>query len=271
MMLVNGAPVESIPASDRGLAYGDGVFRTMRAVNGSPLHWHRHYAKLKQDCASLGILCPQETLLLAEARAVSRDLTQAVVKIIVTRGSGRRGYAVPDLPMPLRVVTSSPQQVSLNCRLGIRIHLCRLRVAYQPALAGIKHLNRLENVLARAEWNEADIHEGLLLDHDGDAIGGTMSNLFIVENGTLLTPDLSRCGVAGVTRSRVIELAEKAGIVCHIEKLPLQRVLDADELFLVNSLIGLWPVVNMGSRQWRVGPLSSALLGSLEAEDAAPD
>lgn len=269
MMLVNGAAVESIPASDRGLAYGDGVFRTLRAVNDNPLHWHRHYAKLKQDCVSLAIPCPDEAPLLAEARAASIASPQAALKIIVTRGSGKRGYALPDSPMPLRVVISSPQQENLDRRAGIRIHLCRLRLAHQPALAGIKHLNRLENVLARAEWNEADISEGLLLDHEGDAIGGTMSNLFIVENGTLFTPDLSRCGVAGVTRSRVIEIAEKAGIVCRIEKLPLQRVLDADELFLVNSLIGLWPVVSMESHQWRIGQLGSELLRSLEAEDAA--
>lgn len=269
MMLVNGAPVATIPASDRGLAYGDGVFRTLRVVNGNPLHWARHYAKLDHDCKRLVISCPEEALLLAEIRAVSLAYPQAAVKVIVTRGSGTRGYALPDSQMPLRVVVSSSEPARLNSGAGIQIHLCRLRLAHQPALAGVKHLNRLENVLARSEWSEPEIHEGLLLDPDGNAIGGTMCNLFIVENGRLSTPDMSRAGVAGVTRERVMDVARKLGIVCHIENLSLQRLLDAQELFFVNSLVGLWSVTKMDSRNWRVGQVSAEVRRALEAEDAA--
>jgi 4-amino-4-deoxychorismate lyase len=269
MMLVNGARAESTPLTDRGLAYGDGVFRTLRMVDGRPLHWARHYAKLHSDCVALGLPCPLESLLLSEAQFAAAGLAHASVKIIVTRGSGPRGYAPPQPCVPTRIVIAEAYTSSLRNEAGANVHLCRLRLSQQPALAGIKHLNRLENVLARAEWNDTAIDEGLLLDQENDVIGGTMSNLFIVENGALITPDLSRSGVAGVTRARVIDLAKTAGIECRIEKVPLQRVFNADEVSLVNSLIGLWPVCRLADRHWKSGGLTQQVRAWLEAEDAA--
>ncbi len=268
MMLVNGAPAEAIPATDRGLAYGDGVFRTLRARHGEPLHWPRHYAKLCADAMALDIPCPDEAHLLAEVRAVARTLPEAVVKIIVTRGSGTRGYVPPSVCAPMRVVTGSQHTPVAQPGDGIQLHLCRLRLAHQPALAGIKHLNRLENVMARAEWSDAEISEGLLLDQDGLAISGTMSNLFIVERGALLTPPLSQCGVAGVTRARVLEIAEKLQWACHVMPLPLERVMDADAVFLVNSIIGLWPVARLGVRHWQPARFAAEMREALEEDDA---
>ena len=270
MMLVDGVPAEAIPVTDRGLAYGDGVFRTLRAVDGRPLHWPLHYAKLHSDCAALGIPCPPASVLLSELRSAGAGHPQASVKIMVTRGSGPRGYAPPQPCVPVRIVIAEARTLpSQNPAAGVTVHPCRLRLAHQPALAGVKHLNRLENVLARAEWSDPAIAEGLLLDQQGQAIGGTMSNLFIVEAGVLITPELSRCGVAGVTRTRVIELAQKAGLACRVERLPLQRVLDADEVFLVNSLIGLWPVARLADHTWTPGALTQQVARWLEAEDVA--
>jgi len=269
MMLVNGAPAEFIPATDRGLAYGDGVFRTLRAVDGRPLHWSRHHAKLRDDCAALSIPCPSELILLNDVQSAIAGLAHATVKIMVTRGSGPRGYASPQPCVPMRIVIAELHARPPESSSGVTIHLCSLRLAHQPALAGVKHLNRLENVLARAEWNDSAIAEGLLLDQDGCAIGGTMSNLFIVEQGALATPILSRCGVAGVTRARVIDIAARLRIACRVEHLPLQRVLDADELFIVNSVIGLWPVSRMATHRWRVGNTTIQIRQALEAEDAA--
>ena len=274
MMLVNGAPAEFAPVTDRGLAYGDGVFRTLRAVDGRPLHWLRHCAKLSSDCAALGIPCPLEAVLLAEVQSVCAGFAHAAVKIMVTRGSGPRGYAPPQPCVPTRIVMAEPRALAPKNSGGVTLHLCRLRLAHQPALAGIKHLNRLENVLARAEWSDPAVAEGLLLDQDGFAIGGTMSNLFIVEADTLVTPDLSRCGVAGVTRARVIDLAAKARVTCSVDQLLLQRVIDADEVFLVNSLIGLWPIARLAERAWKPGVLTqqvSEWLQCLESDDAARD
>lgn len=279
-MLVNGKPAPHIPADDRGLAYGDGVFRTVRSVNGKPLHWARQYAKLAHDCGRLAIPCPAEAILLAQTLEVASGFADAVVKITVTRGVGPRGYAPPALPAPTRIVSASRftpsfapawearEHLGGTGESGITVRLCNLRLSHQPALAGIKHLNRLENVLARAEWRDPEIREGLLLDLDGSAIGGTMSNLFIVENGTLVTPDLSRCGVAGVTRERVLDIAGLLNIPCRVETLPLQRVLDASEIFFVNSLIGLWPVAALADKRWLAGAIGLKICAALAAADA---
>ena len=273
MMLVNGAPADTIPATDRGLAYGDGVYRTLRAQNGEPMHWPRHFAKLVHDCNALQIPAPAEVPLLAEARTVALAYPHAVVKITVTRGDGPRGYAPPTPPTPptpLRIVMSTAlPRYPAAYKAGISAHLCQLRLSHQPLLACVKHLNRLENVLARAEWSDPAIAEGVLLDQEGMVIGGTMSNLCIVESGALIVPILSRCGVAGITLDRVLELAGGLGVDCCPAHIPLQRALDADAVFFVNSLIGLWPLVRLGERSWRVDEIALALRAALEAEDAA--
>lgn len=270
MRLINGTSANSVPAADRGLAYGDGVFRTLRAVNGEPLHWRKHFNKLADDCARLGIPCPAATLMLAEVRTVARAYPQAVVKIIVTRGNGPRGYAPPAPCAPLRAIEASEFVPAAHQAKSINGHLCRLRLSHQPALAGIKHLNRLENILARAEWHTSDIHEGLMLDQQDWVIGGTRSNVFIAEKRKLFTPLLDRCGVAGVTRARVMALAQKAVVACTEERLSLQRVLDADEVFFVNSLIGIWPLSRLGTRIWEPGLMARQIAQALADEDAAP-
>ena len=267
MLLINGTAADNIPAIDRGLAYGDGVFRTLRAVDGKPLHWARQYARLAHDCARLTLPCPAEPALWNEVCRAGAAYPYTAIKIIVTRGSGPRGYAPPEAPAPLRVVISSPYQPQA-VEEGIHAHLCKLRLSHQPALAGVKHLNRLENVLARAEWQDPEIREGLLLDHDGNAIGGTMSNLFIVEDGALLTPDVSRCGVAGVTRDRVMAIAQTLGIACRVENCALQRLRDASEVFFVNSLIALWPLRRLEQQLWRVGACSRQIQNALASGDA---
>jgi 4-amino-4-deoxychorismate lyase len=131
--------------------------------------------------------------------------------------------------------------------------LCRTRLSFQPRLAGVKHLNRLENVLARSEWSDPSIPEGLVADEEGSIVGGVMTNLFIVERGRLVTPELSRCGVAGVTRQRVIEAARKAGLSCSEEPVTLARLLDAEEAALVNSVIGVWQIKECAGRNWKPG------------------
>src|SRR5574340_259088 len=187
MILVNGVPGDAIAATDRGLAYGDGVFRTFVVRGGRPLHWQRHYSRLHGDCAALGISCPDEAVLRAELAQAAERAPDCIAKITVTRGLGQRGYALPSPANPTRIVAISalPHYPPDFAGRGVKAHLCKLRLGFQPALAGIKHLNRLENVLARAEWSDAAIAEGLLLDTEGNVIEGTMSNLFIVEHGAL--------------------------------------------------------------------------------------
>ncbi len=258
-MLINGLQGDQVSIYDRGLQYGDGVFRTMRVLGGRVLHWSRHYKKLQQDSAALGIACPESALLSDELQRLIQQQPDGVAKIIITRGlQMARGYAPDAHTIPTRIlsVTPAPNYPDHFYTLGVKLRVCELRLGHQPRLAGIKHLNRLENVLAAAEWSDADIAEGILLDISGNVIEGTHSNLFLLMNGELITPDLSRCGVAGVQRDRVMEWAIKHGVPCHIERFGLPELLAADEMFLVNSVIGLWPVRELQSCNWSQYPMS---------------
>lgn len=261
MNLVNGVASNAIGVQDRGLAYGDGVFRTFPMRGGKPLLWERQYAKLAADCAALRIACPAAGVFERDLAAVALSISDCVVKIMLTRGSGPRGYAIPAAAAPTRVVIASalPEYPHHYYEHGVRTHLCRIRLAAQPALAGIKHLNRLENVLARAEWNDPGIAEGLLCDTGDNMIGGTMSNLFVVRDGALVTPDLARCGVAGVMRERVIELAHENKIPVRSAVISIDELLGADEIFLTNSVIGVWQIAALDRKTWNPGHLTAQI------------
>ena len=255
-MLVNGKPGNLIGIRDRGLLYGDGVFRTLRASQGKAQHWPLHYQKLLHDCTALGIACPDAGLLFAELNDLLKQHPEGVVKLIVTRGEGTRGYAPSAQAAPTHIwdISSLPDYPSDWAIHGIKARLCQLRLGQQPRLAGIKHLNRLENVLAAAEL--LDVVEGLLMDATGNVIEGTRSNLFLVSQGTLITPDLSRCGVAGVQRDRVMDWALRQNMPLQVRDVALDEVMNADELFVVNSIMGLWPIHELEQRRWISFPVA---------------
>jgi 4-amino-4-deoxychorismate lyase len=268
MILVNGAVADSVAATDRGLAYGDGVFRTLPVRQGRPQCWEDHYRKLERDCAALAIACPPMRVLALELEQLARDSADFAAKIIITRGSGMRGYAPPQPASPTRIVMSAPlpeYPAEFN-RSGIKVHLCVTRLSSQPRLAGVKHLNRLENVIARAEWNDPAVPEGLLLDTEDRVIGGTMSNLFVVESGALVTPELSRCGVAGVTRERIMKAAAKQGMACREESITQARFLDASEAMLVNSIFGAWQIAACAGKRWAAGTFTARVRKWLDEE-----
>ncbi|OFZ66629.1 MAG: aminodeoxychorismate lyase [Betaproteobacteria bacterium RBG_16_56_24] len=269
-MLVNGKQGNLISIRDRGLLYGDGVFRTLRASGGHALHWPLHYQKLRHDCIALGIACPDSALLSAELNSLLELHPDGVVKLIVTRGEGSRGYA-PHTRTEATViwdVSPLPGYPADWATHGIKVCLCRLRLGQQPRLAGIKHLNRLENVLAAAEWNDTEVAEGLLMDAANNIIEGTRSNLFMLSQGKLITPDLSRCGVAGVQRDRVMAWAAQHNMALQVRDVSLDEVLHADELFVVNSIIGLWPIRELKQRRWTDFPVAKQIRNDLNGEDA---
>lgn len=253
LVLIDGEPGSGIPADDRGLAYGDGVFRTLAVRGGRALLWSRHYAKLAADCRALAIKPPDEHHLRGDVERAGGAHPDCVLRITVTRGSGGRGYQPPAQARSRRIVAASPmpEYPDVWPREGVVVRHCAIRLAAQPRLAGIKHLNRLENVLARAEWTDAAIAEGLLSDAHGLVIEGCRSNLFIVEQGRLLTPDLSECGVSGVTREAILEAGARHGLACAVEPIAPERLEAAEAVMLVNSLIGVWPVTRLGGRRWQ--------------------
>lgn len=262
MWLINGESRHCIDISDRGLQYGDGLFETIEVIAGKPLFLSRHLQRLQQGCQILLIPCPDLNLLSAEAQQICEGTEQGVLKLMLTRGSGGRGYRQPPEISPSRICSLHPHPGYTDqlYRQGINLRFCDKRLAINPDLAGIKHLNRLEQVLARAEWQDDEIHEGLMLDSEGYVVEGTMSNLFWVENGQLRTPMLDRCGIRGVLRALVIELAHAAGIEVLETRIGASRLLQADEIFVTNSLIGIWPVKQLLRQRFTPGPLTASLL-----------
>lgn len=266
--LINGDFNQTLSPLDRGFAYGDGVFRTMQVRNGQPDQWHLHYQKLVADCAAIGIVCPSAELLISDMQHLFSvtDNQVAVAKIIITRGEGERGYAPPAITNPTRVVIRSnmPNYTVESFTNGVTLHLCKTRLASQPKLAGVKHLNRLENVLARMEWHD-DSFDGLMLDEQDNAIECTMSNVFARFDHTLVTPDLSQCGVAGITRQRIIWLANSLNLKVEVKALPYAKLALADELVICNSLYGALQVANIGYKKLPQHNLAKNLRSALTA------
>jgi 4-amino-4-deoxychorismate lyase len=244
MILVNGADDGSVSALDRGLHYGDGLFETIEIQDGHPVFWRRHLRRLEYGCQRMHIPFPGTALLTAEAQRLCHGAFKGVLKIILTRGPGGRGYRHPDQIETTRLLTLHPfpeYHESLQ-KDGIVARFCAIRLGLNPALAGIKHLNRLEQVMARAEWRDQGIHEGLMLDIDGHVVEGTMSNLFIVKNGTMYTDPLKHCGVAGIVREIILEACSAHAMAAVQAPLSKDEFAAAEEVFVTNSLIGIWPV-----------------------------
>ncbi len=258
MRLVNGLPAETLALSDRAFQFGDGVFRTMRLQDGKLAFWQRHYRKLSNDCAALNIQVPAESVLLEDIRYLLQHvaISSATIKLVVTRGESSRGYAFPQDIRPNRIVqcTPLPGYADELYRKGAMVRLCQMRASWQPALAGIKHLNRLENVLARMEWDDPAIVDGIMLDHEECVVEGVMSNLLFGRDGYLWTPLLDICGVAGVMREVVIDAARHLGWYVHEQKLTLSDLYAAEQVWLSNSLMGLMPVRQLAQHNWRVAP-----------------
>lgn len=261
MMLINGIATAQLDARDRGLHYGDGVFTTGRVAGGEMLLCERHVARLQKDCTRLAIPAPVAVVLHAEIKSVAAGVERGIIKITVTRGVGGRGYAPSQEAQPTRIVARHPwpDYPQTNWDAGIALRVNALRLARQPVLAGVKHLNRLEQVMARAEWNDPAIAEGILCDEDGTVIEATAANIFAVHNGELTTPDLAACGVAGVMRAFIMELAASLGIPCREGRLTLDDVRRADELLLTNSVVGVWPVRLLENRSKAIGPRTRQL------------
>jgi len=259
--VINGQATDGISSLDRGLLYGDGVFETIAVEAGQPRFWLRHLARLSSGCERLGIPQPEGRRLLEESLAVISGIARGVLKIIVTRGCAGRGYRPATDAIPTRIIQLHPwPDYPETCSgSGVRVRLCRQRLGHNPALAGIKHLNRLEQVLARGEWDDPGILEGLLLDGDDRLVEGTMGNLFLIRDRVLMTPDLSRCGVAGILRSVVMELAAKVPMPVEVRALGLDDLQKADEVFLTNSIIGIWPVNAVEDRSYRRRALTCRL------------
>lgn len=253
--LVDGEILEHLPVTDRGLNYGDGLFETISVNQGQPRWWQDHMDRLAAGCERLNMQVPPQAVLLRELQTVSAGRRQCIVKIVLTRGTAGRGYHPGEISNQTRLVSSHPWPPGIEdaSLLGVDTRICSLRLAIQPALGGIKHLNRLEQVLASSELTGQDETLGILLDMDDHLISAISANLFMVYRGQLMTPRLDRCGVRGVLRGRILKEFKKR---CELRRISHDMLAEASEVFLCSSIRGIAPVRSIDGEPVSIGPVS---------------
>ena len=263
--LINGEADQPISPLERGLHYGDGVFRTLRVQGQVPSHWHLHYQKLNADCMAIAIPCPSATLLLADIEQLTQGVgasTLSVIKIIITRGIGQRGYTPATGNAPTRIVLhyAMPHYPMSYADVGVRLYRCKTQCIRQPSqLVGVKHLNRLENVLARMEQQDDSYFDGVLLNARAEVIECTSSNIFARFADNLLTPDLKQFGISGITRDRILQSAHKLKLNPIVTSITFRQLLSADEIIICNSLYGAFQVQKIENKLFSWAPLSEQL------------
>jgi 4-amino-4-deoxychorismate lyase len=268
---IDGVRGETLPADDRGLHYGDGLFESIGVRAGVARFLEAHLARLASGCARLGIRFSSMAELRAEiAAALALAPPRAMLKIIVTRGSVmRRGYAPQGTESARRLMSLWPEAaLPTSVAEGVALHRATFTLADNPALAGIKHLSRIENVMAAGEVAAAGAFEALLLDGSGHVISGAMSNVFLVRDGQVLTPRLDRCGVAGVMRGVVLRECASLGITAEDRRVSLDALLAADEVFITNARVGVVPVLRVGEHSFHMTAVARRLGAHIETLDA---
>ena len=273
MILLDGQASVNDLAADRGLAYGDGLFETIPLYDGKLLNWQAHCTRLQHGCALFGIACPDDRVLWRECASISAQRRHAVLKIIITRGSGGRGYRAPYTSRARRIVSVHdwPADLDTGAKAGVRTWICAHRLGHNPVLAGIKHLNRLDQVIASREWPDPEMFEGLMFDIEDQLIEGTRSNLFLVHADTLATPALAKCGVDGIVRQAVIAAARGLQLPLAITALRRADLAAADEVFICNSVIGVRAIAEVaGLRHFTPGPVTARLAGLLRDAGQIP-
>jgi 4-amino-4-deoxychorismate lyase len=256
--LVNGEISTLVATSNRGLNFGDGLFETLVVNHGRPRRWQGHMDRLGIGCERLGLTMPPQSILLREVQTVSAGLTNAVVKIIVCRSGTSRLYMPTDDTACVRIVSAEryPEGIAKLARKGVRARTCELRLAIQPALGGMKHLNRLEQVLASTELREKGAKEGILLDRQDHVTCAVGANIFLVMEDRLLTPRLDLCGVRGVVRGHILA---GLGARCEQRRIAPDMLQEADEVFICNSVKGIVPVTAIDDQAYAIGPVTREL------------
>ncbi len=262
--MINGIATDYLNINDRAIHYGDGLFETIVCDHGKLLYWQQHYQRLRSSAARLRMNCPDERLLLDDIKKLLAGIENSAasistVKIIISRGISERGYQFPKARSENRIIMLSALDAEYSSLLTGKLlsgdlYVCEQQVSINETLSGLKHLNRLDNVLARSEWqtgvSENKIIDGLMLNANHHVIEATMSNLFAVKDGQLFTPDLKYSGVSGIMRDVIIDIANRNAIDIAIVDMTLEEIYSMDELFISNSLIAMKAVNNMAGRQY---------------------
>lgn len=265
LIWVNGVSAASIAPTDRGLAYGDGLFATMRSSKCGILFFQQHQARLVAGAARLGFDWQMSPALSEQLEALAVDYPRHCIKLLLTRGEGGRGYVPPEQVKVTEVVSVHPIPAHYAAwqQEGIRLKTAAVQLGHQPLLAGIKHLNRLEQVLIKSQPLPQEYHDWLVLDCMGMVVESSMANIFFIKGNQVVTPSLAHCGVAGVMREQVM-LALLA-LQMDIDCLPFraERLVEFDSAFITNSVLGVVDVLAIDSHSFKPSPLTADLRLSL--------
>lgn len=248
---------------DRAFNYGDGLFETLRIHGGRPVWWEAHWERLQHGAHVLGIATPDQDAVLAACAPLLAQSGDGVLKLLLSRGAGGRGYALPEPAQPQLIVSRHALPAAAP-EAGLHVRWCSLRLAIQPLLAGLKHCNRLEQVLARAECDDPAIQEGLLCDAEGAATSAIAGNLFVLHGERWLTPLIDRAGVDGVCRQWL--LMHGIGHECRLSR---EMVDQADAVFLCNSVRGILPVARLDTRHFEPHPDVRRIVNQLAQAEPA--
>ncbi|WP_058913983.1 aminodeoxychorismate lyase [Entomohabitans teleogrylli] len=252
MYLINGHWQQQLPAGDRAIQFGDGCFTTARVVAGEVRFLEQHLQRLRQGCRQLLMAEPDVSQIGAEMRLLARQQADGVIKVIITRGSGGRGYSAANCSQPTRIlcVSDAPQHYLAWRQQGVALALSPVRLGCNPALAGIKHLNRLEQVLIRTHLDQTGGEEALVLDSDGMLVECCAANLFWRKGNRVYTPSVDRAGVNGIMRQHIVALLATSPWSVSEVREPVQTLEEADEVLACNALMPVLPVRQTETRHY---------------------
>ncbi|MBT6328114.1 MAG: aminodeoxychorismate lyase, partial [Candidatus Thioglobus sp.] len=247
VVLINGKKQSKLSVFSRVTQFGDGLFETCLVKDGRLLFWSEHFYRLEKGREKLKINKVESALWLkdvAKALSISR-LDNAVVKIILSRGESLRGYGFDQDIIPNRIVIVSglPEQIPEQYSLS----LCQSGYSTNRLLSGIKHSNRLEQIMARFDMST---NECIMLDDSGYVISTTQANIFSIKSNVLLTPALDECGIEGTRRKVILELARELGLQVEVGALSINELLESDEVFITNSVIGIKSVSKINQQSF---------------------
>jgi 4-amino-4-deoxychorismate lyase len=257
VVLINGVEQDKISVFNRNMQYGDGLFETCVARDNQILFWPRHYSRLEIGCVKLNINKIDEGILLSDIKKAFElsSKKNCIVKLILSRGDSLRGYGYRDDIEPVRVViVSEMYQPLFNKEFSLEYATSGYHS--NPQLAGIKHCNRLEQILARSNLSS---NEAIMLDEKENIISVTQGNIYYIFGNKLLTPKLDCCGVVGSRRSLILELAMSLKMEALESNISINQAQKADEVFISNSVIGIQPVHSIESYKLGKNPLTEKI------------
>ena len=240
VILIDGKKQSKASIFNRNTQFGDGLFETCLVENKKLLFWSNHLERMRLGCDRLKISMIDETLWLSDIRKAFSlmKIDNCIVKLVLSRGESLRGYSYKDNIRPIRITIVSELKKN-NQDKGFSLEFCNSGYNSNPKLAGIKHCNRLEQVIARAGIK---VDDGIMLDENENVVSVTQGNIFCIQGNRLITPNLDKCGIEGTRRAVILKIAVDLGFDINIKNLSVAELLRSDEVFISNSIQGVGPV-----------------------------